>query len=352
MQKPRLLEDILNQPQSLARVLAHQLGGGRPALREAAAALRTARRIVLTGMGASRFACVPLQYYLASRGFACEVLETAEVVHYLRGAASNAAVVLVSRSGETVEVRKLLEALDPHALTVGVTSEAGSTLARTTRHPICVGNPADDLVAIQSYTGTVLALLLLGAQIAGDSDDRWRAAAESAIASLADCLDAQQVESLGWKDFLEPANCVYLLARGPSTGSALAGALLFNEVAKTPSVAMSAGEFRHGPVEVADAAFRALVFAPDGPTRALNLDLARDLASFGAQVRAIGPAAADGSVFWETPVLPEALSPLVEIAPVQLAALRLAEWKGLPPGRFRYVSHVTLAESGFAAPAP
>jgi glucosamine--fructose-6-phosphate aminotransferase (isomerizing) len=351
MQRPRLLEDILNQPQSLAHVLAHQFGDGRAALLEAAGALRSAHRIVLTGMGASRFACVPLHYYLVSRGVACEVVETAELLHYLRGLACDAAVVMVSRSGETVEIRKLLDALGREAPTIGVTSECGSALAREARHAIRVGNLKDDLVAVQSYTGTVLALLLLGAAVTREDDDGWKAAAESAITALEAVLTRQAAESETWQEFLAPASCVYLLARGPSIGSALAGALLCNEVAKTPSVAMSAGEFRHGPVEAADAAFRALIFAPEGPARALNLDLARDLVSFGAQVRTIGPSGGDGSCSWEVPVLPEAIAPVVEIAPVQLAALRLAEWKGIPPGRFRYVSHVTLAESGFTAPA-
>jgi hypothetical protein len=38
---------------------------------------------------------------------------------------------------------------------------------------------------------------------------------------------------------------------------------------------------------------------------------------------------------------------MVEIAPVQIAACRLAEAKGVDPGDFRYATLVTLAETGF-----
>ena len=41
---------------------------------------------------------------------------------------------------------------------------------------------------------------------------------------------------------------------------------------------------------------------------------------------------------------------LFEIVPLQVAAYRLALWRGITPGDFRYVSEVTSSESGFLAP--
>jgi hypothetical protein len=38
---------------------------------------------------------------------------------------------------------------------------------------------------------------------------------------------------------------------------------------------------------------------------------------------------------------------LIEIIPVQCAAMRLAEWRGLTPGEFRVATQVTSSESGF-----
>lgn len=347
-------ENILGQPQSLARVLEYQTGEGRASLLDAAREMRKARRIVLTGMGGSLFASLPLYYFLSSRGFACDLVETGELLHYLSETARGAAVVMVSRSGETVETLKLLDVLDPDVPTIGVTNEPGTTLARQARHTVLAGSLRDELVAIQTYTGTVLALLLLGAAVAGEPEEDWKADAGAAIETLEGILPRFEDASLGWRDFLAPAGAIYLLARGPSIASANAGALWLNEVAKTPSIAMTAAEFRHGPVEVADADFRGLIFAPEGATRGLNLDLARDLASFGAQVRVIGPGLAGETAcptVWDTGRVPEMLAPLVEAVPLQFAVLRLAEWKGVVPGRFRYVSHVTLAESGFVTPA-
>jgi fructoselysine-6-P-deglycase FrlB-like protein len=99
-------------------------------------------------------------------------------------------------------------------------------------------------------------------------------------------------------------------------------------------------------VEIVDEHFRAIVFAPRDRTRALNIALARDLSRLGGQARLIGPEEADQG-WWTTPVVTASLAPLIEIVPVQCAAMRLAEWRGFTPGEFRVATQVTSSESGF-----
>ena len=113
-----------------------------------------------------------------------------------------------------------------------------------------------------------------------------------------------------------------------------------------------AGSFRHGPVEVVDASFTGLLFAPQGKTRDLNLALAGDLARFGGCIRVIGPSLEDNAlenmlIGCEIPPVPESLAPLFEIVPIQVAALRMAELKGFPPGSFRYAPRVAADEADF-----
>jgi glucosamine--fructose-6-phosphate aminotransferase (isomerizing) len=126
----------------------------------------------------------------------------------------------------------------------------------------------------------------------------------------------------------------------------LEGALLFGEIAKTPAVAMGVASFRHGPIEVVDGRFRGFVFAPRGRTRDLNIGLAADVIRFGGSVRLIGPVDTDGhGLQWiNTPPCPEMLAPLLEIVPVQVAAMRLAELRGIAIGSFRYITQVTRDE--------
>ena len=325
----RLYEDILNQPQSLAGVIARQTGVGRAALLEAAALICGARRVIFSGMGASLFASIPLEYYLASHGVAAAFVETGELLHYRAEQCRDAVVVLLSRSGNTVEVTKLLAILkDRGNLVVGVTNEADSTLALEADVTILVGSARDELVAIQTYTGTVAALLLLGAAVTGE-----RVNLEGLLEPLATTIQRYAAESLEWQTFFEDTGVVYLLARGPSMASAIEGALLFNETAKLPTVPIAAGGFRHGPVEVVDARFRGFLFASQDATRDLDRQLASDITRFGGRVQLIHN---------------DVASAILEIVPVQFAALRVAEWRDIALGRFRYVSAVTLSESSFA----
>jgi glutamine---fructose-6-phosphate transaminase (isomerizing) len=208
-------------------------------------------------------------------------------------------------------------------------------------------------VAVQTYTGTLAALLVLGAAITGEIDRR---ASDLALVSaeLARTLERCVLGSLQWREFLDTPAPLYLLGRGASLASVFEGALLFHEVAKTPAIGMSAGQFRHGPVEVAGAAFRGIVFGSQAATLDLDVALARDLARLGghdSHVGWIGPATLDPHGFalcgWRSDVS-EIFAPLLEIAPVMLASYRLAEWRGIAPGEFRIATLVTRSEVAFS----
>jgi glutamine---fructose-6-phosphate transaminase (isomerizing) len=342
---PRLALDIRGQSASLARVLDQQCGAGRTQLHQAAALLRTAKRVVITGIGASLNAAIPLESFLCSRGIAICSVEAGELLHYRSAACRDATVAVISRSGESIEIAMLLETLRGHVPIVGVTHDPGSTLAHEADVVLEVCSLPDEMVAIQSYTGTLLALYLLGMETVEQLDAGRREATEL-LPGLARWTDTQLRAMRDWDGFLSSDSFVHLLGRGPSCATAWEGALLFGEIAKAPATAMAVASFRHGPIEVVDRYFRGLVFAPAGKTRDLNIGFAADVTRFGGSVRLIGPAGVDGhGLPWiNTPSCPDLLAPLVEIVPVQVAAMRLAELRGITPGSFRYVTQITRDE--------
>jgi glucosamine--fructose-6-phosphate aminotransferase (isomerizing) len=348
---PRIVSDIEGQSASLARVLQQHCGAGRAPLLEAAALLRSSARSVVVGIGASLNASIALDYLLCARGCNSRCVEAGEFLHYRHESGRGAAVVVVSRSGESIEIARLLSALQGRAAIVAVTSGPRSTLARAADIVLEVCSLPDEMVAIQSYTGTLLTLYLLGMAVAQALDEAQQEV-EVLLRNFPGWIAANLAEPSTWDEFLERDAPIYTLARGPSLGSALQGALLFNEIAKAPAIGMAVASFRHGPIEVVDQRFRALVFASRGRTRDLNVGLARDLVRFGGQVRLIGPDGSDGSgLQWiHTPPCSELLAPLVEIVPVQVAAMRLAQLRGIVVGSFRYAAQVTVDEACVAGP--
>jgi glucosamine--fructose-6-phosphate aminotransferase (isomerizing) len=346
----QLAQDVHSQPDSLACVLKHQCGDGLPALLKAAHLIDSARRVLITGIGASLFASISLEYFLCSRQIDANVVEAAELLHYRHEGYRNAVVIIVSRSGESIEIVRLLKLLKGRQTIIGISNEPGSLLAREADISMHVGSLADEMVAIQTYTGTLLSAYLLGSAI-DHRIDVAREEVETLLPSFLNLVSVSLENIQGWDTFLANGSPVHLLARGPSYASALEGALLFNEIAKSPAFGIPTGTFRHGPVELVDHEFRGIVFAQMGHTRDLNLALARDLVRFGGAVRVIGPAPllASGLQWCDIPTIPEMLSPLFEIVPVQVAALRMAELRGIAPGSFRYAPQVTTDEASFIA---
>ena len=349
MTTSNLARNILFQPQSLRCVLQHQCGEGAASLAKAAALLGCGRRVLITGMGASLIASIPFEYFLSSLGIDAVSVEAGELLHYRQGGFRDSVVVVVSRSGESVEVAKLLEVLKGHNSVIGISNEPQSLLARNADVSIHINSLADEYVAIQTYTGTLLTLHLLASAV-----NQTHQAAADTLSSLLPVF-SQLVESSFdriklWDDFLATDSAFYLLARGPSCASAYAGSLLLHEVAKCAAVGMAIATFRHGPVEVVDSNFRGFVFAPEGKTRTLNLALARDLARFGAKLSVLGPSFENttaGILVSELPSVSEMLAPLFEIVPMQAVALRMAELRGIPPGSFRYAPQVAVDEATF-----
>ncbi|HEX4380836.1 MAG TPA: SIS domain-containing protein [Candidatus Acidoferrum sp.] len=343
------MQDILGQEKSLGRVLERQTGAGRAAMLEAAWSLGEAAKVVITGIGASLHSAYPLHYALAGRGMNCSIVEIAELLHYQERICAGAVVVIFSRSGESIEVVKLLEKVKGVASRVmAITNEPESTLAKRADVTIFVDSLADEIVAVQSYTGGVAAGLLLAGAV-GDEFDA-RVAEVSACLPQITVLIRESLERVAeWDSFVKAGAAIYFLGRGDSVASALEASLLIGETAKEAAIGMAAASFRHGPVEVVDENYRAVIFAGPGATRGINLALARELAKRGGRIRVIGAGGEDaaGLSLIGLPSVADAMLPLVEIVPVQIAAMRFAFVKGLEIGKFRHTGQVTTDEVAF-----
>jgi glucosamine--fructose-6-phosphate aminotransferase (isomerizing) len=355
MSRIPMLDNIHGQPASHRALLALQQGKQQATLRACAEKIRKAQgRVIFTGMGGSLFAALAAASRLSQQGHAVQAMESAELLHY--GSASLRAAdlgVVISRSGGSIEPVQVAEKMRQAGMTViGVTNVPGSELEQLADINLHIGAQADKLIAVQTYTGTVLTLLLLAEEVLTGESAQLSDACGVALPALSTHIEECLRASDDWQGLLMGAP-LYLLGRGPALGSVYEGQLLLHETAKTAAVGMSSGQFRHGPAEILSGDFCAVVFGTPPITQALDRSLADDLFSVGAKIRWIGPEAGDSRphapslVLW--PEIAPVLAPLFEIVPLQVAAYRLALWRGVTPGDFRFVSEVTSSESGFLA---
>jgi glutamine---fructose-6-phosphate transaminase (isomerizing) len=332
---PAYLSDIRHEPESLQDVLESRI---EP---EALAMLRRIHgfdRIVLTGMGASLHALYPAFLRLVSAGLPVWHVETSELLGEADGlVTSDTLLWITSQSGRSAEVTALLERVSARRPAVlGFTNDTASPLAESSDAVVELHSGPEHAVGTRSYVNS-LAAHARATAVALKRE--LPVGVTEAPSRLAEYLGRWDEHIAAWEAAVSE-EILFAVARGASLAAARTGALIIKEAAKAPIEAMSAPQFRHGPLEMADERLCVIVL-PGGPADApLNERLAADLAAFGANAVTLAlPGDGNG------PELPGLSSdearPLGEILPFQLLSIVLAERLGHKPGAFRQIGKVT-----------
>jgi glucosamine--fructose-6-phosphate aminotransferase (isomerizing) len=206
----------------------------------------------------------------------------------------------------------------------------------------------DELVSINIVTAMMLTTVMLSAAALGKLDELVPALRRlpEQMAQVVRQASARAEEMWDYFNGIRP---IYLIYRGLLKGSAFNGRLVLEEIARTPGIAMEAGDFRQGPNEVIDERFGALLFVSGGHQGKLNLSLGRDIRASGGKVMMVGRTNGwqeVGGLSFDIDDVPEELLPVLATVPAQLLAYKLAEHQGYTPGEVRYISKVILTEEG------
>jgi glutamine---fructose-6-phosphate transaminase (isomerizing) len=347
------LSNILEQPQILRTVTKTYKESSEWERLSQAWATHPSQRLVLTGLGASFNALYPARYYLHQQGISALHLDTGELIHYLPEllqVPQPLMLVVVSQSGESIEIKKLLgqiAQLSPEVKpwVVSVTNARGNALAQQSDMAFYTQAGAEVGVATKTYTSTLAVL-------------HWLARALTRSPQPQDYLDvleaAQDCETLlqNWEPLLQPAfeavqqaTSFALVARGPSIASACNGALGLQEAARKPAAGFVGSQFRHGPMEMLSPQLATLLFTLPGRSLELSQRMAKDICDRGGTLVTIGTAIPELKVAHiPLPVMDEWISPMVDIVAVQLLVGKLAEAANIVPGQFRWAGKVIQQE--------
>jgi glucosamine--fructose-6-phosphate aminotransferase (isomerizing) len=343
--------EIVSQPSALRRAAA-AVAAQRDRLEDLAARVGRGSSVVFTGMGASYDACYAPATVLAGLGIPGWTLDAAELLHFRRPALEagpGSALVVVSQSGRSAEPVRLAEVLpEPRPTVVAVTNDAGSPLSERADVALATGAGPEIGPSTMTFAATLVVLdavarVLSGedpaAAVSGTTEDA-EAAALAAEGVLADAA-ALAERLLAW---LGDRPILTALARGVGRAAAETGALLLKEAARFPVESLEAGQFRHGPLELAGPGFGAILVAVEEATRDLDLGLAKELRASGAAVFVVtdGPSGADEGL--SLGPLPRPLAAAVAVIPFQLLGWRLAVARGLEPGILSRATKVTTRE--------
>src|SRR5882762_11099369 len=339
------LRDILRQPNELQRTFDFLLGAGRPTLDAATTAIRGARHVYLTGIGSSWHAalCAGPLFHLGARPVyaqdASELLEFAAIP-------PDSAMIVISRSGRSVEIVNLLTKVRNSGVTViGITNSNDGLLAKEAQISMVVPIEMDHAISVNTYSTLAATAGILASAVVGSWDASLAMLLLRAVETTGSAIAGwqSQIADTPW---LVPRAVYYFLARGSSLGSCQEARLLWEEGVKSPATAMGTGSFRHGPQEMVTKDMRFGVWIDGERMRGQDLAVARDLRKLGASVMLIGrdlPKDA-GDLVFQIPAVPPDWQYLIDIIPAQLAAERLAQLSGVDCDSFRYSSFIVEDE--------
>lgn len=342
----KMLEEIREQPAALDRTL-------RLGLRAAAKLARDVQKkrpklIVLAARGTSDNAAQFGRYLLEiTTGIPVSLAAPSLFTLYnARIDLKSALIVAISQSGESTDTNLVLErGREQGALTVGITNEPASSLAKIADHLFFVRAGRErSVAATKTYTGQVMSLYLLahalGAKIRLDDLRKIPDWAAKAL-ELEDQITARAERYR----FMERA---IVVGRGLNYANAFEFALKLMETCYVVAERFSTADFLHGPIAMVDRSFPMFLFTPPGVTWEGMRDMIERLAALKAETLIFTDTSNRAAIDLNprAVVIPANLSrelytPIPYIIPAQIFAASLAAWKGIDADRPRTLSKVT-----------
>jgi len=346
----RSLDDILRQPAELRGIIARLSVDGQIA--KAAAVVAGTAPVMVVGIGSSYNAALAVAAHFTARGRFALAVDASEMLHFMT-LPHGCTVIILSRSGRSIEVVRLLDRLEAAgAQIVAVTNTPESPLAQRVGTVVCLGAAFDHNVSFTMYSGLGLAGALVAAQAQGEDMMSLCAALHTGLgANAARIADWQaRFKQSDWFDTEGPTT---FLARGASVATCHEARLLWEEVAKQQATALPTGGFRHGSQEMVRQGVRLALWQDRTVLVPEDRLLLADLRRVGAKVMLIGESLGDAEadLLCETAPMPAGWQFLVDILPAQLASEYLAGLRGEDADSFKYCSFVIEGEAGLGVKA-
>jgi glucosamine--fructose-6-phosphate aminotransferase (isomerizing) len=333
--------EIAEQPAVFERILAQ----GLAQIREVATAVSAARPrfVLLAARGTSDHAAL-YGKYLAEivLGLPAGLASPSTMTAYgARPDLRDVLFIAVSQSGGSPDlVESLTTARSCGAVTLAVTNAPSSALAGASQlHLDVMAGTERAVAATKSYTAELLTLyLLVDALREGDGS------AAGGIVEAAETLvwGIESVRAVA-RRFLGAERLV-VTSRGYSYPTAREAALKLMETSYISAQAFSGADLLHGPMAMLQRDSAVIAIAPDGIGGTAMQPVLDRLTELGTNLAVVGPALPDIDTISRLPLpagLPEELSPLVEIIPLQMLARELAVVRGLDPDAPRGLRKVT-----------
>ncbi|HVN31865.1 MAG TPA: SIS domain-containing protein [Thermoanaerobaculaceae bacterium] len=340
-----LHSEIQEQPGVLARLLEEQ----GEAIRSVARAVRArgCAGVFLAARGSSDNAGLYAKYLWGSHNRLPVALAAPSLftVYASPPIIKDMLVVGISQSGQSPDIVSVItEGRAQGALTLAITNDRSSPIAHAAEYVIdtCAGVESA-VAATKSYTAQLMAVAMLSVALE-EAPDRLRELGTVPKLVRDALLEEPAIEEIGER-YRSMTRCV-VLGRGYNFATAYEWALKLKELTHVAAEPYSSADFQHGPTAMVSPGLPVLAVAPEGAIFGDVMSLLKNLVSdLGAELTVISnvkEALSIASASLRLPAgVPEWLSPVVSVVPVQLFCYHLTRAKGFDTENPRRLSKVT-----------
>jgi glucosamine--fructose-6-phosphate aminotransferase (isomerizing) len=314
--------------------------------------LDRAGEVFLVACGTSYHACLAASYLFSKLSFLAThpVIASEFVEQHGKSVNIDSLLLVVSQSGETADTLDAVESARLRAATIlGLTNVVGSTLTRIARvYIIQQSGPEIGVAATKTFTSQLSVLSQLAIRLAkkrGKVSHIEIEELEENLGRIPDIVEEiisskeEKVKQLAKK--YSDRHCFFFLGKGMSSAVALEGKLKLMEISYIPSLAYPAGESKHGPISLIEKGFPVIFLCPKDSTHKSIIGNIMEMKARGASIIAVIEKGdeeikklADDYIEITTS-LPEVLSPIPFVIPLQLLAYYIALERGCDPDKPR-----------------
>ena len=307
-----------------------------------------AREVFLVACGTSYHACLAASYMFSKLAFlgTYPVIASEFVEQHGKSVNIDSTILAVSQSGETADTLAAVNCARQRAATIlGLTNAIGSTLTRVSR--VYIGQqsgPEIGVAATKTFSSQLSVLAQLALRLAKKrgkvSQDEMDFLAER-LQKIPDIVETiiktqeDKVKQIAKK--YRDAKTFFFLGRGISTATAYEGRLKLMEIAYVPAIAFPAGESKHGPISLVEPGFPVVFVCPKDETHKTVIGNIMEMKARGASIIAVVEEGDEeiknlADDYVEVPKgIPEVLSPIPFVIPLQLLAYYMAVERGHNP---------------------
>ncbi len=300
-------------------------------------------RLTMTACGSAYLAAQVGRYWIEALARIPVDADVASELRYREPPlAEGGAAILVSQSGETADTMAALRLLREGGQKVlSVVNVPESSMARESDAALLtVAGPEIGVASTKAFTAQLAVLACLAIGFGRARGTLEEAAAQALAAALievpghAAAILERDAEIRALAAEVAKARDVLFLGRGAMMPIAMEGALKLKELSYIHAEGYAAGEMKHGPIALIDAAVPVIALCPSGPLFEKTASNLQEAAARGGRIMAFTDAAGAPALrrfaerVVELPQVHPFAAPILHAIPVQLLAYHVAVMKG------------------------